>query len=86
MNELMEEKVEMFRSPISKLARFFHRSRDKWKQKYREVKRQRKLLGNQVRAVEKSRAQWRALAEQREQRVTVLERELEELKRLESCH
>ena len=73
--------VDEFRSPLRKLVRFFQVSRDNWKGKYQELKKQAKLMGNQVRAVEKSRAHWRARAEQSEQRVQQLEHELAELKR-----
>jgi hypothetical protein len=61
--------------------RFFARSRDAWKAKCREAKVHNKRLGNQVRAVEKSRRQWRDLAEQRGERIDELECELAELKR-----
>jgi peptidoglycan hydrolase CwlO-like protein len=70
-----------FRSPLRKLVRFFQDSRDNWKQKCQEAKRQCKRLSNQVRAVENSRAQWRSRAEQFQQQVAELEQQLAELKR-----
>jgi predicted nucleic acid-binding Zn-ribbon protein len=73
--------VHVLRSPLRKLVRFFQRSRDNWKRKCQEAKMRYKLMVNQVRAVEKSRAEWRSRAEQSEQRVLQLERELAELKR-----
>jgi peptidoglycan hydrolase CwlO-like protein len=73
--------VDEFRSPLRKLVRFFQHSRDNWKGKCQEAKQQCKLMGNQVRAVQKSRAEWRSRAEQSEQRVHELEQELAELKR-----
>ena len=66
-----------FRSPIRKLVSFFRTSRDGWKEKYQESKRENKRLGNQVRAVERSRAHWRQVAKARAQHVRQLERELE---------
>jgi hypothetical protein len=63
---------------LPKLVRFFQRSRDGWKAKYAAKKQQCKLMGNQVRAVEKSRAQWRQAAEQAQQQVRELQRELEQ--------
>lgn len=69
-----------FSSPMSKLVRFFERSRDRWKAKHRKLKDERKLLLNQTRAVEKSRGAWRGRASSAEQRVTELERELADLK------
>jgi peptidoglycan hydrolase CwlO-like protein len=76
--------VDEFRSPLRKLVRFFQHSRDSWKGKCQDAKKQCKLMGNQVRAVEKSRAEWRSRAEQSEQRVRELEQELAELK-TEQC-
>jgi chromosome segregation ATPase len=72
--------VDQFSSPKSKLLRFFHSSRDGWKAKHHELKHTCKLLQNQVRAVEKSRASWRERAAMLEQRLTKVEDELKELK------
>jgi len=72
--------VDQFVSPKSKLIRFFHDSRNRWKVKHHELKKSCKMLQNQVRAVEKSRAAWREQALASEQRVTELAGELEELK------
>ena len=74
-------KVDQYRSPRKKLLRFFVRSRDGWKAKCAEANEDRKLLANQVRAVEKSREQWRTLAEERKRQIVELEQELAELKR-----
>lgn len=52
---------------------FLGRSRDRWKQKYQELKAEAKRLHNRVADVTKSRAQWRAAAEQRAQRIEELE-------------
>jgi hypothetical protein len=73
--------VDQYKSPRKKLLRFFARSRDGWKAKCVEAKVRCKRLGNQVRAVEKSRHQWRSLAEEQKQRIAALEHELAELKR-----
>jgi hypothetical protein len=73
--------VDQYRSPRKKLLRFFVGSRDGWKAKCAEANEDRKLLANQVRAVEKSREQWRTLAEERKRQIVELERELAELKR-----
>ena len=69
-----------FKSPARKLIRFFERSRDNWKRKYKQVKRERKKLSNQLRAVEKSREHWKDVAIRERQRSQQLERELEEQK------
>jgi hypothetical protein len=70
-----------WKSPLSKLVRFFERSRDRWKAKQQSLKRERKGMLNQVRAVETSREKWTTRAFQAEQRVADLERELEALKK-----
>ena len=71
---------EAFKSPVKKLVRFFERRRDKWKAKHHKVKQELKLMGNQVRAVEKIRAHWKEVAQQERQRVRELSRELEKQK------
>lgn len=76
--------VDRCRSPRKKLLRFFASSRDGWKAKCLEAKVRCKRLGNQVRAVEKSRQQWRDLAKQQKQRIAQLEEELREQKRTTS--
>jgi SMC interacting uncharacterized protein involved in chromosome segregation len=62
------------------LVRFFESSRDGWKEKHHELKRTCKLLQNQTRAMEKSRASWQARAVAAERRVAEQEREIEQLK------
>jgi predicted nucleic acid-binding Zn-ribbon protein len=70
----------MFKSPISKLLKFFPRSRDRWKAKCQQAKRDNKKLANQVRAVEKSREHWKQLAQDSQRRSAQYQQELEELK------
>lgn len=70
-----------FRSPVKKLSQFFRRSRDGWKRKARAAKTRCKLLGNQVRAVERSRAAWRSKAQEASRQVQELQRQLDELQR-----
>lgn len=81
-NVARQGSVRRFRSPLAKLVRFFERSRDKWKQKFRDAKVAMKRLSNQVRAVERSRARWRQLARDAQRRLVQLEREVEEQKTL----
>jgi hypothetical protein len=69
-----------YKSPLRKLVAFFQKSRNAWKEKHHEAKAECKKLSNQVRAVEKSRQQWRERAEAQERRADALERELEALK------
>jgi hypothetical protein len=70
-----------WKSPLRKLVQFFRRSRDGWKAKYLAKKERYKLIANQVRAVEKSRAKWRQTAEEAQQRVRQLQQELEQHKK-----
>jgi hypothetical protein len=62
-----------FKSPAAKLIEFFRRSRDGWKAKHQAVKQENKKLANQVRAVEKSREQWRQTARSAQQHIRELE-------------
>jgi DNA-binding transcriptional MerR regulator len=76
--------LDQFSSPIRKLVPFFKRSRDAWKAKYMKLKAARKLMENQVRAVEKSREIWKQRAETSEARLAEVESELERLKKTAS--
>lgn len=76
----MQTQQKEYTSPTRKLLRFFESSRDGWKAKYQEVKKQLKLAQNQIRAVEKSRARWRQDAEDARGEADHLRAELEALK------
>ena len=65
--------VNELKSPVKKLVEFFRGSRDKWKAKYVEKRDKAILLANQVRAVEKSREQWRMKAEEAQRHVIEME-------------
>jgi chromosome segregation ATPase len=77
----METRERSYKSPVGKLLAFFRDSRDRWKAKHHELKRQLKREQNQLRAVEKSRATWRDKAQTAIQQVQTLQRELAELKK-----
>jgi len=79
--EWKEQPAEEWKSPLRKLTRFFVGSRDRWKAKYRALKDKCKLLGNQVRAVEKSREKWRQDAQQAHEQLRQLQHELEAYKK-----
>jgi hypothetical protein len=51
---------QSYRSPISKLLRFFCRSRDKWKAKCKEAKRENKSLKYRLAVMTESRNRWKA--------------------------
>lgn len=69
-----------FTSPVGKLARFFLRSRNGWKQKCQKAKEALKRVKNEAYALRKSRDEWKELAKQQEQELKHLQRELEEQK------
>lgn len=69
------------KSPLPKLVRHFWKSRDQWKTKHHEVKRQLKKEQNQVRDLEKSRAVWRERATDADRRIKELQQELDEAKK-----
>jgi hypothetical protein len=51
-----------FRSPLRKLLRFFHRSRDQWKEKCKEAKRQNKSLRICLAKMKEKRDRWKTRA------------------------
>lgn len=56
-----------FRSPLKKLVRFFHRSRDQWKEKCKDAKRQNKSLRICLAQMKEKRDRWQARALQLEE-------------------
>lgn len=54
---------------------FLQRSRDNWKEKYKQLRRDAKRMRNRVHDVTRSREQWREQTEQQEQRIKELEAE-----------
>lgn len=51
-----------YRSPVSKLIRFFRRSRDNWKAKCKAAKRENKSLKIRLAKMRESRDRWKAQA------------------------
>jgi hypothetical protein len=51
-----------YRSPISKLVRFFRQSRDNWKAKCKAAKRENKSLKTRLGKMKESRDRWKAQA------------------------
>jgi uncharacterized coiled-coil DUF342 family protein len=74
----MVKAVHEYLSPPHKIIAMLKKGRDELRVKYRELMEQRRTAENQVRAVEKSRAMWRARAE-------AAEAELQELKKKANC-
>lgn len=77
----IEQAERVLKSPARKLARFFESSRDNWKAKYAEMRKQYRVADNKVRAVTKSREHWRQTAEQAQQEARRLREELESIKK-----
>jgi proteasome assembly chaperone (PAC2) family protein len=71
---MMEETT--YRSPVRKLLRFFHRSRDGWKRKLQQAKVVSKRLSKRVRKLEVSRDRWKERAKQGQQELRRLREEL----------
>jgi len=59
----MVKTLDEYRSPPHKIIVMLKKGRDRLRVKYRELMEQRRVAENQVRAVESSRAMWRARAE-----------------------
>jgi hypothetical protein len=60
---------KVFKSPKHKIFGMLIAGRAKWKAKHHEVKKMLKLAGNQIRAVTKSRENWRARAVEAERQL-----------------
>lgn len=62
-----------YKSPRRKLLRFFEKSRDKWKLKYREVKKVLKRLTNRIRFLERSKAEYKQRVEELQAQLAALQ-------------
>jgi chromosome segregation ATPase len=74
------DEFENYTSPIRVLARFFKKSRDQWKEKCIEVKRQIKGLKNQIYQLHKSRQSWKEQALAQAKEFEALQAEFEQFK------
>lgn len=72
----MVKALDEYRSPPHKVLALVKKGRDALRVKYRELMEHRRVVENQVRAVEKSRAQWRARAEAAEAELSALKKRL----------
>jgi chromosome segregation ATPase len=69
-----------YKSPTRVLASIFERSRDGWKEKYKELKATVKGYKNRIADLSKSREQWRLKAEQAGEQLSALEAEIDGLR------
>ena len=72
----MVKALDEYRSPPQKIVAMLKKGRDDLRVKYRELMKQRRTAENQVRAVENSRAMWRARAEAAEAELRDLKQEI----------
>ncbi len=78
-SEASDQDAPSYRSPARVLARFFERSRDLWKAKYKQLQERIKAFRTEVRDLRRSRDRWRTRAE-------ALQRTIEELRtKLQQC-
>jgi len=68
-------KTEAYKSPPRKLVKFFEKSRDQWKYKYRETKKIIKQLKNRIRFLEVSKEHWKNRVKELESELTQLRTE-----------
>ena len=71
-----------FKTPAKGLVRFFKKSRDNWKRKYMDTKREIKRFKNQASDMRKSREMWKERSKELQARANQLERELSDLKEM----
>jgi septal ring factor EnvC (AmiA/AmiB activator) len=77
-SEANDQDAPSYRSPARVLARFFERSRDLWKAKYKELQQRIKAFRTEIRDLRRSRDRWRAKAEALERTIAELRATLQE--------
>jgi septal ring factor EnvC (AmiA/AmiB activator) len=76
--EAFEQHAAEHSSPARVLARFFERSRDRWKAKYKKLQERIKAFRTELRDLRRSRDRWRAKAEALEQKIKELHGKLQQ--------
>ena len=77
-SEASDQETPLYRSPTRVLARFFERSRDLWKAKYKELQQRIKAFRTELRDLRRSRDRWRAKAEALERKIQELHAKLQQ--------
>ena len=77
--EAQEKPLDQFRSPARVLAAFFQQSRDKWKQKYMDLKTELKRFKVRVHDVSKSRDCWKEKSQATQQELESLQSQVQHL-------
>jgi hypothetical protein len=67
--------MEEFKSPVTRLARLFHKGRDNWREKAIEKQSKVRSLEIKIRDLSNSRANWKARALAAEKELKSLEKE-----------
>lgn len=70
-----------YKSPVRKLARFFEKSRNLWKAKYRQSKTTIKRLQNRVRFLDKRKEHWKSCVKELEAKLAQMEAQTQILKK-----
>jgi septal ring factor EnvC (AmiA/AmiB activator) len=77
-SEPSDQETPSYRSPARVLARFFEKSRDLWKAKYKELQQRIKAFRTEMRDLRRSRNRWRAKAEALERKIQELQANLQQ--------
>ena len=76
----MQEKI--YKSPLKKLVKFFEKSRDNWKNKYFEKKKELKRATNRIYDLESRKDEWKERALKAESKLEEMNKNLSEKKLL----
>jgi predicted nucleic acid-binding Zn-ribbon protein len=68
-----------YKSPLKKLVKFFEQSRDIWKKKYIEKKKELKRVTNRIYDLEKRKEHWKERAMRAEEKVQQLNEDLKKI-------
>ena len=69
-------KNKVYKSPTKKLVRFFEKSRDNWKRKYKETKKTVRYLTYKMRSLERSRDNWKKKAQEEKEKLQIAEEKI----------
>ena len=76
-----QKELRTFKTPGSKLVRFFERSRDRWKIKAKDAKYQIKLLRKKIKYMEQNKKEYKKTIVNQAQQIAQMQAEIERLKK-----
>ena len=76
-----QEELRKFKTPGSKLVRFFERSRDRWKIKVKDAKYKIKLLRKKIKYMEQNKKEYKKTIVNQAQQIEQMQAEIERLKK-----